>query len=109
MKYPITGPRIASCTMLAIAYTVPAIGLGQETDLVIVDIKPIAQSLAENIRTEPSSIPLTVKAPAAVAADVCGISATELRRVAEEKGTAGCVATTSTRALEELVRDRAGK
>lgn len=82
---------------------------GQEFDLVIVDMKAIAKDVAQNIHAEPSTIPLTIQAPASVAADACGISVEVLRGGAGQNGAAGCVAVASSRALEELVREKVGQ
>lgn len=83
--------------------------LSQEFDLVIVDMKAIARDVAQNIHAEPSTMPLTVQAPMSVAADVCGIAVEVLRSGAGQSGAAGCVAVTSSRALEELVREKIGQ
>lgn len=80
-------------------------GLAQQTELVIVDIKAVAEDIARNVNVEASEIPLTVRAPLDVAAKVCGVAA-ELLRAQGARGGASCAATTTSPALERLVQTK---
>ncbi len=75
----------------------------QQAALVIVDIKAVAADVAKNINVQASKIPLTVQAPVDVAASVCRVPANVLRAQGGD-GSASCAATTTSAALERLVR-----
>lgn len=75
---------------------------------VVVDIKAVSFDVAKNLRVEPSQIPLTVQVPLDVAAKVCGVAATTLGAQGGS-GAVGCLATTSSPALEKLVEEKLGQ
>jgi len=82
--------------------------LAEEPLQVIVDIKPVSLDVANNLRVEASQIPLTIQAPLEVAAKVCGVAATTLGAQGGN-GAVGCLATTSSPALEKLVQEKIGQ
>jgi hypothetical protein len=89
------------------AWTV-ATAFAQEP-VVIVDIKAIANQLAQNIDAEESQLPLTVQAPIPVATKVCNVPATVLGAQGDSSGAVGCTATTSSPELEKIVRTKIRK
>lgn len=82
--------------------------LAQEP-VIIVDIKAIADQVAQNIEAEESKIPLTVQAPIHVAAEVCGVPATVLGTQGGSSGAVGCAATATSPELEKIVRTKIRK
>jgi hypothetical protein len=75
----------------------------QQAGLVKVDIKNIADVIARNANLEASKIPLMVEAPSEVASDVCGVSENTLVQQGGGGGV-GCVAKTTSPALEQIVQ-----
>lgn len=75
----------------------------QESKLVTVDIKNVADAIARNTNLEASKIPLTVQTPTNVASDVCGVAENVLMQAGGGAGV-GCVAMTTSPTLEQIVR-----
>lgn len=105
-------PRVAKWTVLhgTIALSVAAFApaFAQEP-VIIVDIKAVANQVAQNIDAEESQLPLTVQAPVHVAAHVCGVSANLLGSQGSSSGAAGCAATTTSSDLEKIVQAKLRK
>lgn len=78
----------------------------QESKLVTVDIKNVADAIARNTNLEASKIPLTVQTPTNVASNVCGV-AEEVLMQAGDGGGVGCVAMTTSPTLEQIVQTQA--
>jgi hypothetical protein len=77
--------------------------LAQQSGLVDVDIKNMANNIAQNLKVDATQIPLTVLVPVDVAANVCGVAANVLgQQVAS--GAATCTATSTSTALNEAVQ-----
>jgi hypothetical protein len=55
-----------------------------------------------------SQIPITVQAPIGVAANVCNVAANVLAADVNQGGTADCDATTTSRALTQIVQRQIG-
>lgn len=95
--------RLASALAVAACCAAPA--LAQQSGLVNVDIKNVANNIAQNLKVNVSQIPVTVQVPVDVAAAVCGVSANVLStQVASGQGS--CTATTTTQALNEVVQQQ---
>ncbi len=73
-----------------------------ETGLVNVDLKLVANRIAENLKLDVSQIPLSIQAPVPVAANVCSVEQMLMARRAEGGG-AGCTADHTTSALDAIV------
>lgn len=75
----------------------------QPSGLVNVGLMNVVETIATNIRIEPSQIPLNVRVPVDIAAHVCQISADALSRQGKGEGGQGCQAQTSSTALEQII------
>lgn len=82
--------------------------LAQQPGLVTVDIKNVANNIAQNLSVDVSQIPLTVQVPIGVAANVCGIDANVLTEQARG-GVGSCTATNTTSALDQTVQQQIKK
>jgi hypothetical protein len=87
----------------AFGMTAFALAFAEESGLVKVDIKNVADAIARNTNLEEGKIPLLVQAPADVASDVCTVSENVLRQQGGGAGV-GCVATMTSPALEKIVK-----
>ena len=76
--------------------------LAQQSGLVNVDIRNVANNIARNINVDVSQIPVTVQAPIGIAANVCGVNANVLAQ--QGTGAAQCTATSTSNALDNLVQ-----
>ena len=74
----------------------------QQSGLVNVDIRNVANNIARNINVDVSQIPVTVQAPIGIAANVCGVNANVLAQ--QGTGAAQCAATSTSNALDNLVQ-----
>lgn len=90
---------IASIVLVASCAAAPA--FAQQSGLVNVDVKNVANNIAQNLKVNVSQIPVTVQVPVAVAANVCGVSAAVL---SQQASGASCTATTTSSALEQIVQ-----
>ena len=70
--------------------------------LVVVNVSNVANNLAQNLSVDVSNIPVTVQAPIAVAAAVCGLDVNVLAK--EKQGDRKCDATTTNDALNNIVQ-----
>jgi hypothetical protein len=115
---PLLGPLPRSLNMNRLSTTLAAVGaatlfasqfvLAQRSGLVDVDIKNVANNIAQNLKMDASHIPLTVLVPVDVAANVCGVAANVLgQQVAS--GAATCTATSTSTALNEAVQTQVKK
>jgi hypothetical protein len=91
----------AAATVLALGAATHA--TAQQTGLVNVDIRNVANNIARDLKVNVSQIPVTVQAPVSVAANVCGIAANVLSTQAAS-GTASCTAKSTNTALNQLVQ-----
>jgi hypothetical protein len=89
-------------------FLVAASSPSQQIPVIVVDIETVADQVAKNIRVDASKLPLTVQAPLEVAAEVCGMDKSVLRAQGQS-GAVSCAATTTSRALERIVRSKIGK
>jgi hypothetical protein len=89
--------------MVLMASLATAPVLAQQSGLVNVDVKNVANNLAQNLKVDVSQIPVTVQAPVAVAAAVCGVSAAVL---SQQASGANCTATTTNDALNQIVQQQ---
>lgn len=71
--------------------------------LVSVNVSNVANNLAKNLSVDVSQIPVTVQAPIGIAATVCGVAANVLGSQ-RDAGNAGCTATSTSSALDNLVQ-----
>ncbi|TFY99318.1 hypothetical protein EZ313_22430 [Ramlibacter henchirensis] len=95
--------HIASLMLIASCAAAPA--LAQQSGLVNVDIRNVANNIAQNLKVNVSQIPVTVQVPVAVAANVCGVAANVLgTQAAGGSGSGSCTATTTSDALNEIVQ-----
>jgi hypothetical protein len=98
---------VISVAAAAFLATAPA-GFAQQSGLVNVDIKNVANNIAQNLKVDVSQIPVTVQAPVSVAATVCGVAATVLGTQAAS-GNASCTATSTNTALNDIVQTQLKK
>lgn len=70
------------------------------SDMVVVDVKPMASELARHLQVTPDKIPATVELPAKLAAGVCETSLGQLR----QSENARCTATSMSQGLIKAVR-----
>jgi len=82
--------------------TLLASGAFAQGTLVNVDVHNVANNIAKNINVDVSQVPVTVQAPIAVAATVCGVAANVLGTQGAS-GNAACTATSTSGALDQLV------
>lgn len=59
----------------AAALSITPAAFAQQSGLVNVDIRNVANNIAKNINVDVSQIPVTVQAPVSVAATVCNVAA----------------------------------
>ncbi|HEY1226852.1 MAG TPA: hypothetical protein VGF26_05975 [Ramlibacter sp.] len=94
--------RLVSALAVAACCTAPA--FAQQSGLVNVNIKNVANNIAQNLKVNVSQIPVTVQAPIDVAAAVCGVSATVLGQ--QTAGGSSCTATSTSDALNQIVQQQ---
>ncbi|SEA03619.1 hypothetical protein [Nitrosospira multiformis] len=75
----------------------------QQSGLVNVDIRNVANNIAKNINVDVSQIPVTVQAPIGVAATVCNVAANVLGAQGGSGG-GSCTAETTSTALDQIVQ-----
>jgi len=75
----------------------------QQSGVVNVELRNVANNIAKNINVDVSQIPVTVQAPVSVAATVCGIEAAVLTQQAAG-GNATCTAKSTSSALDQIVQ-----
>lgn len=96
----------AACTAASLLFAGSA--LAQQSGLVNVDIKNVANNIAQNLSVDVSQIPLTVQVPVGVAANVCDIDANVLAQQAAGGG-GTCTAKSTTSALDQTVQQQIKK
>jgi hypothetical protein len=67
-----------------------------------VDLKEVADEVANNIGADADELPLTIQVPVDVATTVCGVAADVLQQHAA--GGVACIARTTSRALKQIVQ-----
>lgn len=77
--------------------------LAQQSGLVNVDIKNVANNLARDLNVNVSQIPVTVQVPVGVAAAICGVDANVLAQQ-KKNGDAACTANNTSQALTQAVQ-----
>jgi hypothetical protein len=77
--------------------------LAQQSGLVNVSLTNVKTEIAKNINVDVSQIPVTIQAPIAVAANVCGVAVDVLTSQAQQ-GAAKCDAKTTNDALNQIVQ-----
>lgn len=82
--------------------------VAQQSDIVTVDIKNVANNIAQNLSVDASQIPLTVQVPVVVAANVCGVDVKVLAEQARGGG-GSCSANSTTSALDQTVQQQIKK
>jgi hypothetical protein len=97
--------KFFAVTTTAVALVLAPLSFAQQSGLVNVDIKNVANNIAKNINVDVSQIPLTVQVPIGVAANVCGIAANVLGSQGGS-GSGGCAATTTSTALDQIVQQQ---
>jgi hypothetical protein len=85
------------------AFLAVAPALAQQSGLVNVNLTDVKTEIAKNINVNVSQIPVTIQAPVAVAANVCGVAVDVLTSQATQ-GDAKCDAKTTNDALNQLVQ-----
>ncbi|HEX6706383.1 MAG TPA: hypothetical protein VF169_16605 [Albitalea sp.] len=95
--------RVGACAALALVTVAGA--TAQQTGLVNVDIRNVANNIAQNLKVDVGQIPVTVQAPISVAANVCGIDATVLSSQTTSSP-ANCTARTASTALNDIVQSQ---
>jgi hypothetical protein len=98
----------AILTAALLAVPVVAVPAGAQGGLVNVDVSNVSVDIAKDINVDVSQIPITVQAPIAIAANVCNISANVLASDVNQDGVASCDATTTSRALKQIVARELG-
>ena len=101
-----TGYAILTAALLALP--VVTAHAGGQGGLVNVDVSNVNVDIAKDINVDVSQIPITVQAPIGVAANVCNVSANVLASDLNEDGVASCDATTTSRALNQIVAREIG-
>lgn len=76
--------------------------------LVNVSINNVANDIARNLSVDVNRIPVTVQAPIAVAAAVCGVAVSVLGTVTPGAPPPSCTATTTNPALNTIVQRQLG-
>ena len=96
--------KAIACIALAGASCL-APAFAQQSGLVNVELKNVANNIARNLSVDVSQIPVTVQAPIGVAATVCGVAANVL---GEQKGSGGatCTAQSTSTALDQIVQQQ---
>ena len=87
----------------AAVFSMMPTAFAQQSGLVNVDIRNVANNIAKNINVDVSQIPVTVQAPIGVAATVCNVAANVLGEQAASGG-GSCTAQTTSTALEQIVQ-----
>jgi len=77
--------------------------LAQQSGLVNVDIKNVANNLARDLNVNVSQIPVTVQVPVGIAAAVCGVDANVLAQQ-KKNGDAACTANNTSQGLTQAVQ-----
>lgn len=95
--------KLSAILTATVALSSAPMAFSQQSGLVNVDIKNVANDIAKNINVDVSQIPVTVQAPIGVAANVCGVAANVLGSQGGS-GNAGCTATTTSTALNQIVQ-----
>lgn len=98
--------RLASILALSALAAAPA--FSQQSGVVNVDIRNVANNIAQNLKVDVSQIPVTVQAPVSVAANVCGVAANVLGQQTTG-GSGSCTATTTSAALNDIVQQQIKK
>ena len=88
---------------LLTAFLTVAPALAQQSGLVNVNLTNVKTDIAKNINVNVSQIPVTIQAPVAVAANVCGVAVDVLTSQATQ-GDAKCDAKTTNEALNQIVQ-----
>lgn len=95
---------LAAISSVAVLSMAPA-AFAQQSGLVNVDIRNVANNIAKNINVDVSQIPVTVQAPVSVAATVCNVAADVLGgQVAS--GSGSCTAQSTSSALDQIVLEQ---
>lgn len=93
-----------SCSLCAMALA--AIGTAavaaQQSGLVNVDIRNVANNIARDLSVDVSQIPVNVQVPVGVAANVCDVSANVLAQ--QKDAPATCTAKSNSTALNQVVQ-----
>jgi hypothetical protein len=101
-----TMKKLSSLLVAAAFAAAPA--FAQQSGVVNVDIKNVANNIAQNLKVDVSQIPVTVQAPIDVAAAVCGVAANVLGTQAAS-GSGSCTATSTNTALNTIVQQQLKK
>jgi len=90
--------------LIAVAAGLSAVlasGAFAQGSLVSVNVHNVANDIAKNINVDVSQVPVTVQAPIAVAAAVCGVAVTVLG--SQTGANPACTATSTSGALNQIV------
>lgn len=89
-------PAVAALALASAAHS-------QGSGLVSVDLIGVHEPLAQRMGVDPARMPMSILAPAAVAAAACGVRPETL---SVARGGGGCTASTPVAGLDVIVRDR---
>ncbi len=101
--------RKVCAVSLAALLVVATMGFAQvqANNLVNVNVSNIKTEIAKNINVDVSQLPVTVQAPIAVAAVVCGVSVDVLTsQVQQQQGNNSCTANSTSTALNTIVQNQ---
>lgn len=71
---------------------------------VSVNLSGIETVLATNLSVDEAQIPETLELPVGIAAQACGVNASEIAKSKQGDATYSCTATTTSKALEQAVK-----
>jgi hypothetical protein len=93
---------LAVATLAAMFCLAPA-AVAQSSGLINVELGNVVNKIAENIRVDATHIPMNVRVPAEVAADVCKVAPQTLLSQGGGTGGGGCRAQTTSADLEQII------
>ena len=91
--------------LVAVAFLSGAASAFAQPATVNVDVSAVRDAIAHGVNADPGQVPVSVQAPADVAAKACGLDPKHFERQ-NDTGGANCAAKASSPELEQLVRAR---
>lgn len=98
---------LAAAAVAVASFSGTAVAQVNANNLINVNVSNVANDIAKNLSIDVSDIPVTVQVPIGVAATVCGVQANVL--ASDNKGgEAACDATSTSQALNQVVKKQIG-
>jgi hypothetical protein len=94
---------LLTMTSVASMFCLAQAAVAQQPGVINVELSKVVNNVAENIRVEAAQIPMNVRVPVEVAANVCKVTPHVLNTQGGGAGGGGCQAQTTSAELDQII------